>query len=193
METTWSRKVSSVPAIAVPAEDTLGPAMQALSINQRAFVIAMLTTGAQDGTVCAAMAGYGNTQESRWVASHRLMHNPKVLAAIKEEADRRLRSGAILAASALVEICADTRHKDRFKAAQELLNRAGLLVETQHRVIVEDHRTDKEIEQAIVLMAKRHGLDPAKLLGYTTKPIDAEFTEVEDDAPMSSDGIEDLL
>jgi phage terminase small subunit len=161
--------------------------MLAITPPQRAFVVALLESGARDNSLAAGIAGYGNTEGTRWNAGHRLSRHPKIQAAIKEEADRRLRAGAILAASALIEIAGNAQHKDRFKASVELLNRAGLLVETQHRVIVEDdRRTTREIEEAIVLMAKRNGLDPATLLGSHARTmvvpdvVDAEYTEVDD-------------
>lgn len=176
--------------IADPPESDLGPAMRALSQSQRRFVLALLETGAQDNTVAAGMAGYGGTEGSRKVAAHRLAHNPKVQAAIKEEADRRLRAGALLAASALVEIAGNSMHKDRFKASVELLNRAGLVVRTEHKVIVEDNRLSDEIEQGIIALAQRIGVDPTRLLGSGSKAaqkanakqlaIDGEYTEVDD-------------
>ena len=189
-------QAANPPHFMMPVEPHMGPAMQALTENQRAFVVAMLETGARDATRCATIAGFGNTEGARWQAGHRLSHNPKVLAAIREEADKRLRSGAILGASVLVEIASNPLHKDQFKAGVELLNRSGLLVETQHRVIVEDDRRDsKEIEAAIIALAKRLGVDPVKLLGVRSEAavkadaIDGEFEEV----AMSSEGLEDLL
>jgi len=179
----------------VPDEAHLGPAMLALTPLQRGFVIALVETGGKSDAGAARLAGYGGTDASCWQAGHRLAHNPKVQLAIREEADRRLRAGALLGASALIEIASDIMHKDRYKAAESLLNRAGLLVETQHRVIVEDdRRTEQEIVAAITLMAKRNNLDPRKLLGYDVKDVavEGEFTEVDDAAP-SADGLEDLL
>jgi len=174
--------------IELPAVQDLGPAMRELSEPQRRFVLAMVEMGTDNYTAAARVAGYGGTDGATLVAAHRLSHNPAVQAAIREEADRRLRAGAILAASALIEIVADKSHKDRFKAADRLLERAGMLVENINRTIVEDHRTDKEIEQAIILMARRNGLDPQKLLGRPLAPIEGEFEEV-----GSAEGIEDLL
>ena len=185
--------------IQAPPEYSLGPAMLALSKPMRCFVVALLETGGIDATRAAGAAGYGGTQNSQWQAAHRLSHNPKVMLAIKEEADKRLRAGAILAASALVEICGDVRHKDRFKAAQELLNRAGLIVQTEHKVIVEDNRTTDEIEQAIILLARRNGIDPTKLLGPANKAaqkaeaIDGEFEEVDDLSDLMEEANEDSI
>ncbi len=185
-------QTANLPVIAVPPEEVLGPAMRALTEARRAFVTAMLETGAQSASAAAGIAGFGGTEGARRVAAHRMMHDPKVMAAIREEADRRLSSSAILAASALVEIAGDKFHKDRFKASVELLNRAGLLVETRHKITVEDNRSDSEVEQAIILLARKHSLDPRALLGYSPasekpKVEDAEFEE------LSSEGLEDLL
>jgi len=182
--------ISRESLIPLPDEDILGPAMKACNESERRFVIAMLEIGGGNATESAIMAGYGNSRQAAQVAGSLVQRRPRVQAAIREEADRRLRGSAILAASVLVEIAQDKFHKDRFKAASELLNRSGLMVESVQRHIIEDHRTDSEIEQAILTLAKKHGLDPAKLLGRKVDAIDAEFTEVEQG---SAEGLEDIL
>lgn len=185
--------ISRASAFPVPAEGTLGPAMQALSENRRCFVVAMLETGGQNHAHAAYMAGYGKDTEVARVSACRMMRDPSVLAAIREEADRRLRSGAILGASVLMEIASNQMHKDRLKAAESLLNRSGLVVEQTHRVIHEDNRSDDELKRAVIAMAMKYGMDPAKLLGDDTKKvaaIDGEFVEVE---LTGAEGLEDLL
>lgn len=181
--------------VLVPDESHLGPAMKALPAARRRFVVALLDTGGTNNTRAAGLAGYGGTEAARKVAGHRLAHHPKVQAAIREEANKRLHSGSILGASVLMEIAANPQHKDRYKAAVELLNRGGLIVETQHRVTVTDERSDDEIKARVVLLAEKFGMDPAKLLGASassvkTEPdvVDAEFEEVGTDA-----GLEDLF
>jgi hypothetical protein len=188
-------KPARAPIVTVPDESALGPAMRACNVNQRAFVIALLETGGSSKKLAAKMAGYGLSDNASGSAGSSLSRHPKVLAALKEEADRRIRSGAVLAASVLLEIAEDPLHKDRFKAAQELLNRSGLIVETQHRVVVEDQRSTDEIERRILTLAEKLGIDPVKLLGYVpatggTDIIDGECTDVEDDG---SEGLEDIL
>lgn len=173
----------------IPTEN-LGDAMLAISPNQRRFVVALLETGGTDETLAARMAGYGGTDNATRVAAYRLAHNPKVQAAIREEADRRLRAGAVLGASAIREIAGDKFHKDRFKAAVELLNRSGLIVETQQRLVIErqDNRSTEQIKADIVkkLAALFKGKDiPAELL----PPMDVEFEEVTN----GSEGLEDIL
>jgi phage terminase small subunit len=169
--------------------------MQALTENQRNFVFAYVELGGQEAERAAAAAGYGGTPGSLAVASHRLMHNPKVLAAIKEVADERLRTGALLGASVLIEIAQNSLHKDRFKAAVELLNRAGLMVVTEHKVTVEhkDPTTLATIAR-IRALAAGMGMDAKPLLlsaGVPQHIIDAEFEVI---APaQSAAGLEDLL
>lgn len=173
-----------LPALVHP-EAIYGPAMKALSEPQRAFVNALIETGAEDYTRAAAMAGYGGTEGSRRVSACKLMQNPKVLAAMREEADRRIHGSVLLATAALEEIVRDKQHKDRFKAADRLLERAGLIVETSHRVTVEDNRTTEEIEKRVTELAVKYGLNPKQLLGRVStgvaeknNAVDAEFTEV---------------
>jgi len=167
--------------------------MRACTEGQRKFVIALLESGGTNHAKAAAAAGYGGSENAQRVAGHRLAHNPNVIAAAREEADRRLRGGAILGASVMIEIASDPMHKDRFKAADRLLGSAGLNLETVSRHIIEDHRSDNELLMAIATIAKKNGLDPSKLLGRPLDKdiVDAEFTEVE--AQESFDGLEDIL
>lgn len=163
-----------------------GPAMQALTDNQRAFIVQYLDQGGRKQTEAYLIAypECGGEKQAKAHAS-RFLHSDHGLAALREEADRRLRGGAVLGASVLMEIAEDVLHKDRFKAAQELLNRAGLIVATKHEVVVEDKRTDDEILKRIALIANKHGLDPRKLLGQD-QVVDAEYEEV------NMEGLEDL-
>lgn len=179
--------------IEVPDDAHLGPAMRALPETQRRFVVAFLETGGTNATKAAALAGYGSSDASQRVAGHRLSHNPRVAAAIKEEADKRLRTGAILGASVLIEIAQNPTHKDRFKAAVELLNRGGLIVQTEHKVTVVDERSDKEIEDRVVALAGKLGIDPKKLLGAAFSGREADVIEAEYEEVGTSDGLEDLL
>lgn len=164
-----------------------GPAMSALNELQRRFVDAMLITGGQAGrySEAARMAGYTGNPDSLKVTAHRLAHSPKVQAAIREEAERRVHSGAILGASVLIEIAQDSQHKDRFKAATRLLDMAGLIVTTQHKVTVEHTGDDAEKIRSVIAMAKAMGMDPRKLLGNAgvtaeeIAAVDAEFEVVE--------------
>jgi phage terminase small subunit len=176
-----------LPAIRVPDECDLGPAMLALTKPQQAFVTAVMLDGGKNYKAAALIAGYGGNPNAAHVSAHHLMRNPKVLAAIREEADRRLRSGVALASSTLVELCGDVSQSGsvRLKAAEALLDRGGLLLVKEHVVHHEDNRATKEVREMILSLAKANNLDIKKL--GVDDPVDAEFTE------LSSEGLEDLL
>ena len=188
--------------IQIPSDDELGPHMRRLNERQKKYVIAYLMNPSSTGHTQAAIdAGYGNgkyehAKQQAWLLSH----NPKVLAALKEEADRRMKFGIIIAASRLIEIVEDKSHKDNFKAVVETLNRGGLIVETQHRVITENDDSLLSVVERVKKQALALGLDPVQLLatiGMTLDDngeviqnqkadpregaVDAEFEEVDDD------------
>lgn len=176
-------------------DESYGPAMAALTDPQKRFVIAMLETGAQNVTNAAIMAGYSPNSAQQY--GSRLQHIPAVQLAMREEAEKRLRAGALLGASVMIEIASNSQHKDRFKAADRLLGAAGLAVESVSRHIIEDHRTDSELTEFIRAIAQRNGLDPAKLLGKG-EVVDAEFSEIDprdrsEEIEGSMEGLEDLL
>lgn len=196
--------MSNTPAIYEPIKDDPqhGPAFAKLSPQQRAFVMAYLETGARSASEAARLAGYaaGGQEQSVRAAGHRLLQRDDVLAAIRELADRKVKTGAYVAMAVLLEIAQDASHKDRYKAAVEIANRSGMIVaqkvEHEHSVTPDA----KEVIAQIRALGKELGLNETKLLGaagYT----DAEFTVVKDqplltapeDPAMSSAGLEDLL
>jgi phage terminase small subunit len=154
-------------------------ALQTLSPMMRRFVECYVELGGRKGTEAVRLAGYSGDRNVLKAKAWNLLHDPRVIDAIREEADIKLRAGAVLGASVLSEIAEDVFHKDRFKAAKELLDRAGLLVTHQQHVVVEHTTaTDQEKIARIVAMSKKLGLDPATLLGQAgVQYIDAEFTE----------------
>lgn len=181
----------------VPHRDTgkPGPAMSQLRARQQAFVMAVLETGGQAKQAnLAKMAGYTGNDVTLQTTGFRLMHDAKVIAAIKEEADRRLQSGSLLATSVLVEIAQNPMHKDRFKAAVAILERTGFVAKTEHTVNVhDDRRSNKELLAEVLAVAAQLGVDPQKLLGRPMT-VEAEFTEVKADEPFdAAEGLEDLI
>lgn len=162
-------------------------ALSRLTEKQRRFVEAYLTTGGQNESEAARLAGYSQTNPNGCaVEGFRLMRNDKVIAAIKEEAAKRINGGVLLGASVLVEIASDPLHKDRLKAAQSLLDRGGMMAisKSEHLHIIEDNRSDAELIQFITAQAKLNGLDPKSLLGFDpaekSEIIDAESAEIEE-------------
>lgn len=179
------------------AEGRLGPAMRALNERQRQFVFALLEQGTTNYTRAAAVAGYGNTDESRKVIAHRLAHDPKILAAMQEEGKSRITAGVVMAASELVRIAEDsnTPTREKLRALEMIMNRGGLHAMTESRQTIV-HETDEGAAVARIRdLAATLGLDPKKLLG-SVGVVDAEFievTEVTKPTGGNTTGLEDML
>lgn len=173
------------PLLTITPDARLGPAMRELNDRQRAFVIALIEMGGINYSRAALAAGYGNGNvESAASQGNRLAHDESILAAIHEEAHRRLRSGAVMAVQTLLEIASSqaAEHRDRLKAVEMLLNRTGLHAVTEHNVKVERYDvTDETMIKRIKLLAEKQGLDPVKLLGNQGIVLEGEFTETAPD------------
>ena len=179
------------------ADSGIGPAMQALNDRERAYVVALVTAGGSE-VQAALAAGYGEdspTHDDRMNAANqaawRLRRKPTILAAMKEEAEKRLHAGVVLASEALIAMVKDPLNKHHFKAVDRLLAHSGLIIATRHEVDVKHTvvpQTDEELLARIKVLSQRIGVDPATLL---PAPIDAEFTVV--DTAGSMEGLEDLL
>lgn len=146
--------------------DNLGPAMRSLNEKQRRFVVAHLELGCRNQTQAAILAGYTSesSMKSVTVQGSRLARDPRVVAAMREETERRLKSNAAVAASALVEIASDPMAKDRFKAADALLKHSGFIVPTRAEVVVKDQRTQDDLIREATEVARSMGVDPKVFL-----------------------------
>lgn len=167
----------------IPArKQNVANSIDGLTRKQAAFVIAYLATGGSSHREAARAAGYTGADQSLDNAAYLNLRNPKVLQAMREEADKRLQSGLILGASTLMELA---KHSDtdatRLKAATELLNRGGLALAIKHEHVVRDERSPKELEDVLVAFANKMGVEPQKLLGYdpSVPAEDAEYTEAD--------------
>lgn len=169
--------------VQLPAVDAFGPEMRKCTDPQKKFVLAMLDLGGQPGCFSEAYvrAGYSATSpQSVRVNASRLAHNPKIINAMAEESRKRLDGSAMVAVSTLVKICADAEEKtgNKLKAALAIMDRTGLHAMSEHKVTVDDHRTEGELVAAITAMAQRQGLDPRLLLGDKVQVIDTTYEEV---------------
>lgn len=170
--------------------DEFGPAMQALTSMQRQFVIAYCEHPNYSAGALAAEAGYsGGTPGSAQlrVVGHMLLHNEKVIAAMHEEAGKRMRSAGLIGVSAVVAIAANPEHADHLKAALALMDRTGFHAKSEHKVVVDDKRpqTKQELVDAVRNVARELGLDEAaqrKLIGDGA--IDADFKVIEEVVTM---------
>lgn len=178
------------------SEASHGPAMRALNSRQRQFVYALLETGTTDHTRAARMAGY--TSESAQgvrTQAHRLAHNPKVQAALHEEAQKRLGSAKVMAVSELVRIAESSQNEAvKLKAIEKILNRSGLHEKTEHKVVVENEEGSSEVMARIAFLAGALGVDATRLLGTATPQAalpqpaeDAEFEEVVEEEEEEED------
>lgn len=144
----------------------LGPKMTALPERQRAFVVALITQGTRDYTAAAQTAGYkADNRNALKVSAHRLAHDEKILAAIKEETERRLQASIGMAAEVLLSIAEDPTHKDRLKAATALLNRGGLHESIEHKITHDVSADAKTLLARFSVLAGTLGVDPVQIMG----------------------------
>ena len=140
------QKYSAAPIAVVPAEDSLGPCMLALTQKQRQFVVELCHGPVGYGSeirACKA-AGYQGTENSLKVTAHQVLHNEKVQAALREVGGKIIRAEAFQSIRTTAEIARDIAHKDRLKANLALMDRGGFTVETIHHVTVEHIDRNKQ-------------------------------------------------
>jgi hypothetical protein len=145
-----------------------GPCMKALASDRhRAFVCALyeVPRGQGANVMAAKMAGFGTstTGARSWTAiGCRLAHDEKILMAIHEEDQRRIRSSAPRAIRALTNLVEDPEHKDHARAVAMILDRVHP-AETRHTVAVH-HHVDHDAEAVNQLrMLKSLDVPRAKL------------------------------
>lgn len=151
-----------------------GKAMASLPDKQRLFVITMLQHGVDPKAAAKAAAQLGYHPNYGYA----LMRDEGILAALREEATKRLVSGALVGVNVLLEIAQNPMHKDQFRAAKEL---AGINGFTSEQRIVVEHLTEdtKAQMRQIKDMAGQLGMDPKQLIA-AAGITDAEFEEVDD-------------
>jgi hypothetical protein len=165
-----------------------GPCMKALpSDRHRAFVIALyeVERGRGANVQAAKMAGFGTstTSANGWSAiGYRLSHDERILAALHEEDQRRIRASAPRAIRALTNLIEDSTHKDHARAIAMTLDRVHA-VETRHTVEVH-HRVDHDAEAVTQLrVLKSLDVPRAKLeemFGYSGLSHYERLLELED-------------
>ena len=164
--------------------DDYGPAMLALSPMMRRYVVMWCEHPNFGPKALAKAAGYQGDDNCLAVTGHRVSHDKKVLAAMDEEASKRLRYGGAIGVAAVVKIALNEAHKDHLKAALALMDRTGRHAMSEHKVVVDDKRpeTKAELIAAIKRVAGEAGLDDGavqKLIGVDVgNVVDAEFEEI---------------
>jgi hypothetical protein len=163
---------------------TFGPAMRVLNPRMRAFVTAWIETGIENWTELARLAGYEGDRLTLKSTGYRVAHDPRVIAALKEEGQRVLDAGSIIAIKTLTHLSRTAaKDSDKIKAADMILNRTGFSATTEHKVTVE-HITPQEKMREIERLAALFSIPIEQLRGMSAPalalpaPIDAEYVEV---------------
>jgi hypothetical protein len=139
-----------------PVDAIDGPMMKALPTDRhRAFIRALyqVKPGHGANVKAAKLAGWGqplSSPASMATIASRLAHDERVLAAICEEDEKRIRSSAPRAISALSALVENPKHKDHARGIAMVLDRVHP-VETTHHVKVEHDATPNFKETAQVL------------------------------------------
>lgn len=153
-------------------DDTnFGPAMRALSEQQRRFVLAMLTEPFKPAAHWARVAGYSDVKEGAKVRAHHLVHDPRIEAAVAEVARATLNIiGPVLATQGLIRIAKNPKHPKHHWALEKLANRTGFHETTEHKVTVDHMGSAEDVADRIRRAAELLGIDPAQLLGVNAGP-----------------------
>jgi phage terminase small subunit len=165
-----------------------GECMAALASDRhRAFVLALyqIKPGYGAHVKAAKLAGWGTstTSAKSWsVIATRLAHDPKILAAIHEEDQKRIRASAPRAIRALEHLIEDPTHREHGRAIGMVLDRVHG-VEQRHVVDVH-HHVDHDAE-AVAELRMLKSLDVAQeklieVFGLTGLPRYERLLAVED-------------
>jgi hypothetical protein len=181
------------PALALlDPEVAEGKAMKGLTPKAKAFVMTLVELGGKNLDQAAAAAGYVGSRQSLHVMASRLAADPRVQAALIEEAKALARSSSLAAVAVTLDILMDPTadKKTRLSAASRIMNLSSLepdkTVNVNHTVEVRP--TSQEQVDQVIQLAKDTGVDPRKLLGKAGIILDAEFKVMQD-----TTGLEDLL
>jgi phage terminase small subunit len=143
-----------------PDWGTLSPAMRALPNDRwRDFVWAYLSEPPTYGAAsrAARRAGYGKRSKKSHnlnVLAHRMMHDPRMIAAIAEQSKLVVRAGAPEAVNALYNMIRDPSHKGHERAVAMVLDRTDPVV--SHQITQVTHQIiDSDVEALEELRALR--------------------------------------
>ena len=165
----------------IEAED--GPAMKALPTDRhRAFVRALyqVRPGHGSGVKAAKLSGWGqplSSAASMATIASRLMHDERILAAIHEEDQKRIRASAPRAINALTRLVEDPKHKDHARGIAMVLDRVHP-AETQHTVKVQ-HDATPDFKETAQVMARIAELAAKYSVNLPAPPVTIEGQAIE--------------
>ena len=151
----------------------LGPAMTALSDQQRAFVYQYAKTGGQNATQAAIAAGYiDNGNGSIRVQAHRLITNPRIKAAFIECGQSLAASHVFASFQRLADEVTDPQSKDGVTAAKFIIQAAGAMAPSESKTVVEHTIDTGDLIEKAKRLSEALGIDPRKLIGRHAAMID---------------------
>ena len=173
------REIAVVKTTAASIAD--GRAMASLTPDRRDFVrkLLLMRPDKKAAQAAAAAAGFHPFY------GYELMREEGIIAALREEATKRLAGAALLGVTVMMDIAQDPTHKDQYRAAKDLAAINGFTAE--QKIVVEHLNADgKQLIGQIREMAEQLGMDPKQLIA-AAGIVDAEFTEVEPAPPIQVD------
>jgi phage terminase small subunit len=171
-----------VTTVTMSEQTEFGPKMRALTDKQRAFVMALVEFPGISGKEAAIMAGYSDSSEAAKVTASKLRSDQRIVAAIQEQAGKRLWAISLKAAGRIEQLIDSPDDAVALKACAAVLDRTGLAAQQNINInqTVRDE-SGKAIMERIRALAAKHGLDEGRLLGKPAPAVvDAEFSEVKD-------------
>ena len=112
--------------MAVETDEGFGPAMQKLIISEQMFVCNLFSSP-KSITKAAALSGYtAVTRNALRVRAHRLLRDPRVAEAVREESKRRTVFLLPKAQRALADLLDHPEHADHFKAIKMVRDDGGV-------------------------------------------------------------------
>jgi hypothetical protein len=161
------QKYPATPLAEMPDEASMGPAVKALSPQNRVFVYELAVGPSGYGALVRAVrvakfCTPTSSNESVQAHAGRTLHRADVQEALKELGGKRMRIAAFVAMRSLESIAANPEHPHCVKAAQILLGHA-FPVESTHHITVEkiDH-TRQALDELRTL--RRLGVAREKLI-----------------------------
>jgi hypothetical protein len=162
---TIGKRRELAPLEPIDAQD--GPKMKALPTDRhRAFIRALyqVKPGHGSGIKAAKLSGWGqplSSAASMATIASRLMHDERILAAIHEEDQKRIRASAPRAISALSALVENPKHKDHARGIGMVLDRVhpvemvhNVKHEHKHEVTLSAKETAQILERIAELSAK---------------------------------------
>lgn len=155
----------------------LGPAMTALKPQWRAFVVAYCTNGC-NATAAAREVGYhDNGGDGIKVQGHRLVHDKRILAAIREWTIASVQSRLPVYRELLDEVAQNDQHVGQVKSLLALMDRGGMPAVTERNINVTVTMTSAEKIQKLKSLMEARGATEEEIRSKIGSVTDAEYYE----------------